>query len=268
MWQKSICGGTLINCLESNPKRNSMIKEEYARMYQLETNYWWYKALHEITSRYIQRNSNKNPPIEILDAGCGTGRMSEIAQQYGNVTSIDYSTDAVEFTKQRGIKNVTQQDLNQWKADRKYDVIICNDVLYHSAIKDDKQVIQTFYESLNKNGILILSFPAFDILRRHHDVVVSGARRYRRSAMTSFLQSIGFTIEKSSYRLPLLFLILLLKKFIEKIKTPSATESDLETLPNWLNNLLLSMAKMENQMIFSGINMPFGSSLFIVAKKC
>jgi hypothetical protein len=38
-------------------------------------------------------------------------------------------------------------------------------------------------------------------------------------------------------------------------------------LPSWLNKLFLRINRIENKLIISGINMPFGSSLFLVECK-
>lgn len=80
-----------------------MEKSEYLRMYKLESNFWWYKVLNELVDSTIGCYKPEGP-INILDAGCGTGRMMEINQKYGTVTGIDYSEDAVTYAKKEDSK--------------------------------------------------------------------------------------------------------------------------------------------------------------------
>jgi hypothetical protein len=35
----------------------------------------------------------------------------------------------------------------------------------------------------------------------------------------------------------------------------------------WLNNLLIKLGRVENKLLSAGWHMPWGSSLFVVAKK-
>lgn len=244
-----------------------MEKEEYATMHQLETDYWWYKALHELVESYVKKFF-KGEQLRILDAGCGTGRMIEILNNYGQVDGIDYSEEAIKFCRKRGLKNIEITDLNIWPPKTSlYDVIICLDVIYHSGIYNDFQVLKKFHTALKKNGILILNLPAFDVLRRSHDEQVWGKRRYERKSMVQNMEEIGFAIKKASYRLPHLYLIILTGKIIEKFFLPTSNKSDLRSLPPWLNQLLLYLNRFENKLIQLSFDMPFGSSLFLVVTK-
>jgi len=244
-----------------------MDKSEYARMYHLESNFWWYKVLHELVDTTI----NKNKPdgdIRILDAGCGTGRMMEICQKFGTVFGIDYSADAVGFAKKRGLNNVEMGDLNDYQFEKDtYNAVVCLDVLYHSAIQNDLAVIEKFYYTLKDDGILIINLPAFEYLKRSHDIVVHTKKRYRKKAFENDLKEIGFTILRSSYRMPHLYFIILISKLFSKKNKSNESESDLQELPAWLNSTLLFFGRVENRWLRNGFSIPMGSSLFTVAKK-
>jgi SAM-dependent methyltransferase len=244
-----------------------MDKSEYLRMYHLESTFWWYKVLHELVDFNIKKNK-KEEAISILDAGCGTGRMMEICQKYGTVSGIDFSTYAVCLAKKRGLSNIEIGDLNDYEFENKtYDTVVCLDVLYHSAIQNDLAVIEKFYHSLKTNGILIINLPAFDYLKRSHDIVVHTKKRYRKKAFENDLKEIGLTILKSGYRMPHLYFIILVSKLFRKKSRSNESESDLKELPAWLNTMLLFFGRLENWFFNHGMSLPIGSSLFIVAKK-
>jgi SAM-dependent methyltransferase len=242
-----------------------MEAHEYAKMFNLETHYWWYQGLNELVLHYIKQ-CRADTPLKILDAGCGTGRMTELLHEYGIIEGIDYSSVAIDFCKKRGLKNTTVMDLNTWEpAADMYDTIVSLDVIYHAGITDDIAILRKFYTALKPQGILILNLPAFDCLQREHDQVVFGKRRYQRYKTVRELNQIGFSCIVSTYRLPALFIFIMLKNLLSR-KQPSL-ESDLKELPTYINKFLFFINHIENKIITSGIRLPFGSSLFIVCKK-
>lgn len=244
-----------------------MEKDEYTRMYTLETSFWWYRVLHELVEAIIQKQKQKDE-IHILDAGCGTGRMMEICQKYGHVEGIDNSTYAVDYARKRGLEYVELGDLNEVQLKpNSYDIIVSLDVLYHAAIKDDRAILEKFYASLKEGGLLIINLPAFEYLKRSHDIVVHTKKRYRKKAFEKELQEAGFKSIHSSYRMPHLYFIILITKLFQPKPRVQASGSDLKEIPRWLNKLLLNMGRVENRLICHGIRMPVGSSLFVVAKK-
>lgn len=256
-----------------------MEKNEYYKMYRFENDYWWYRGLHELVTRFVSAyaNKHKNPGtgksepsgLHIFDAGCGTGRMMELLNSFGTVVGIDYSEEAVALCKERGLENAGQGDLNKWEPrDGVYDVIISNDVICTSGIDDDMEVITKFAKALKKDGIMILNLPAFKMLRRRHDIAVFGKRRYRKHETLSHLKEMGLVPLRASYRLPFLFLIIILQKnLIERFSKNSQVESDLKPLPSLINNVLLFLNRVENFWISLGLPVLFGSSLFLVMKK-
>ncbi|MGD2087516.1 MAG: class I SAM-dependent methyltransferase [Candidatus Aminicenantes bacterium] len=247
-----------------------MKKNEYHKMFEFENDYWWYRGLHELTRHYVVRFKHKksNEELKILDAGCGTGRMMELLEGYGIVEGIDHWEEAIFLCKKRGLKNIQKGDLNTWEPPAEvYDVIISNDVIYISTIADDMAVVEKFHRALKKNGILILNLPAFKVLQRKHDIAVFGVRRYRKKMTLRQLKEIGFVPVHASYRLPPLFFIMLVQKYVVDRLSKGEVESDLKELPYFINSFLLWMHRLENKIITAGIPLPFGSSLFLVCRK-
>ena len=102
--------------------------------------------------------------ISILDAGCGQGRISlPLAAEGHTVTGLDLSPDVIEkaqsYAKQSGLNiEYFVSDLNNidsFHSGRKYDCIICLEVLYMS--KDPLKILKSFLNLLKKDGLLIVS---------------------------------------------------------------------------------------------------------------
>ena len=245
-----------------------MQKKEYKTMFEFEDNYWWYNSLHEINKYYIDFYSNKNKDTKIFDAGCGTGKMLKILENYNFTEGIDISEEAILFCKKRNLKNIRKDDLNTWTAEKnKYDFIISSDVICSIGIKNETDILKKFYSSLKPNGKLILNLPALKILGRNHDKSVFIRKRYKKSNFIKEIKEIGFEINIATYRYFSLFFIILLKKFLEKFSKKQEIKSDLKPIPEWLNKLFRSISKIEKFFIVHGIYMPLGSSLFIVASQ-
>lgn len=242
-----------------------METQEYTSIYNLENSYWWYKILDSLIIHTAAKYF-KHKKIKVLDAGCGTGRMLEKLNSFGEVEGIDASPEAIKYCLLRGQTNVHLEDINNWDSKtKKYDLIVSLDVLYHETIADVDGVIKNFYEALNPNGILILNLPAFNLLKREHDNVVGGARRFRKSSFSKILIKNGFIITRLTYRLPLLFLLILFTKYSFGKKLQNS--SDLKMINPALNSILYKLHTIENKILESGLNFPFGSSLFTIAKK-
>ncbi len=242
-----------------------MKKEEYKLIYEFEQKYWWYRALHELVLKIIQKKFN-HKKLKILDAGCGTGELLSKLQNFEYTEGVDYSEEAIFYCKQRGLTNVSIQDLNLWKTDNRYNIIISLDVLYHTAIEDDLLIIDKFNSFLEKNGTIILNLPAFSFLKRNHDIIVSTKKRYKLKEFSNELEKRGFKVELGTYRVLPLFFIIFFQKIIEKIVKPKPT-SDLKLLPNFVNKILLFYNRIENYYILNISKLPLGSSVFIVANK-
>jgi hypothetical protein len=77
----------------------------------------------------------------------------------------------------------------------------------------------------------------------------------------------GFKVIYVTYRLPALFFIILMKRLWENVSKKNDIESDLTTLPCFINNLLLFFHRLENKMITKGVRFPIGVSIFLIAMK-
>jgi SAM-dependent methyltransferase len=245
---------------------------EYRRMFEAEDSHWWYVGLHELVMRHVTAESERSGrPLRILDAGCGTGRLMQLMSAYGEVEGYDASEEAVRYCHMRGVK-AGLADLNdlQLEADR-YDVITSIDVLYHAGIKDDVAVLKRLYAVLKPGGLLILNLVAHEFLRSTHDIAVHTRERYTRAMLCQRLMEAGFGITFASYRVSLLFPCVAVYRLLSRFAAcreadPGQVASDVSS-PLWLiNGLLVRIIRLENTVL-EVTSLPFGSSVFVVARK-
>lgn len=237
---------------------------EYQRMAAVEEAHWWYVGLHDLVIGLARSEAARfSRPLDILDAGCGTGRLCQLLQRLGRVTGCDIHPLALAATENRGIPTL-KRDLG---ADdlgvEQYDLITCIDVLYHRAVPDETAALLNLHRALRAGGLLILHLPAFEMLRGAHDLAVHGRRRYRRPHLIRLLESSGFTVEFASYRLFLLFLPALIWRCWTRLFPP---RSDLVSMP-LINRPFLRGLKTENRLLRLPLSLPLGTSVFALARK-
>jgi len=242
-------------------------------MFEAEEQHWWYAGLHALILTCIRRESQRlGRPLVIFDAGCGTGRLVQLMQQEGHrVEGCDAEEEALRFCRQRGLDSVGLADLNTLElAPAAYDVITSIDVLYHTAVRDDRAVMARLRRGLRPGGMLILNLVAHEFLRSTHDIAVHTRERYTRGMLCERLRESGFTIECSTYRVSFLFPFiaayrLLLRYALRPDANPQEVPSDTSLPHRFINVPLTMIMKMENKL-FKLIPLPFGSSLFVIAR--
>lgn len=246
---------------------------EYTRMYEAEDHHWWYVSLHELILATVQKESLRlGRTLDIFDAGCGTGRLCQLLEQQGHrVTGCDASDEALRLCNQRGVKGVFLADLNSINlVPASFDVITSIDVLYHTGIYDDIAVMERLRSGLKPGGMLIMNLVAYEFLRSAHDIAVHTRERYTRHVLKKRLSSAGLTITHATYRVSTIFPLIALHRIFTRLLTnktinPMDVQSDV-FLPHWLiGRTLLRLMRLEN-IVLNLITLPFGSSLFVVAR--
>lgn len=242
-----------------------MERDEYRLMYELEERHWWYAGLHELLLSTIREISGNVRTLKILDAGCGTGFMLKGLERFGNAFGIDISETALEYCRRRGLRRVARSSVTALPfADESYDVVLSADVLYHRDVGDDRRALSEIHRVLKKGGVLVMHVPAYEHLRRGHDERVHTRHRYTSGELSEKIRRNGFDLVKMNYRNSFLFLPFFILSLLERSR--HAAHSDLTHVAGPLNAFLLKLIRIENCLV-KKVNMPFGSSLFCIAKK-
>ncbi len=198
----------------------------------------------------------------ILDIGCGAGKVMDTLSSFGSVWGLDKSKTALSFCKKRGFRQLRHGDAaNTGFGDDFFDVTTLLDVLEHT--KENKTIQET-KRILKKNGILIITVPAYQWLWSRWDEVLRHKKRYTKSDLETIVKKYGFTVLRSSY----MYSFLLLPTFVfRKFKSHKKSyESDFLTNPAPLNLLLTFLSNIERFFVVRGW-IPYGTSLILVCKK-
>ncbi|MBI5357187.1 methyltransferase domain-containing protein [Candidatus Collierbacteria bacterium] len=246
--------------------------KEYYRLAKIEDSHWWYRSVHRLVIGEVIGQSTKAGPyfarpglIRILDAGCGTGGLTEQLSGLGSTVGIDISGLALGLKPHLKARYVNGSINDLPFADKSFNLITCISVFYHRQVSDKKAAAEIF-RVLKNGGKAIFIIPAFQWAFGSHDRAVHAARRYSMSSATALLKNAGFTIIKARYIFGMIFPEFVIKRFLDKIGVSNKMISDLAELPSWLNWIFELVCRFENWLA-KWVKLPFGSSIYIVIEK-
>jgi len=250
-----------------------MQPQDYAYLYELEENFWWFVGMREITQALLDRIIPAGSAGRILDAGCGTGGMMSQLERYAadnNVVGIDFSETALRFCVQGQHAELARASVSELPfGDSTFDLVTSFDVLQHVPDQKDAQAIAEFYRVLRPGGFVFIRVAAYQWMRSGHDDAIAVQRRYDLAELTAHLRRAGFTIRKASYANTLLFPVAAIKRLIFTPKGRADAESEVKPWPRslaWMNGLLSVPLKIE-ALALNRVDFPFGLSAICIGEK-
>ncbi|MBE7497848.1 MAG: methyltransferase domain-containing protein [Verrucomicrobiaceae bacterium] len=229
---------------------------QYEILRAVEDTHWWHAVLHRLVMGALRPLPDG---ARVLDAGCGTGGL---LARLGRLEAhgCDLSAAAVEHCRRRGLRHVQVGDVSSLPYESGgFDTVLSLDVLYHASV-NPARALDEMRRVLRPRGMLVVNVPALDCLRGAHDEAVCGARRYSRRSLTSLLENHGFTPERVQYWNAWLTAPLWLRRRFSR-----NPEGDLALPPRWMNTLL-ALGSHVDAHLCRVLRVPFGSSLFAVAR--
>lgn len=236
-----------------------MQKLQYDLMYKLENYHFWFLGKREFIKAVLPK---KNTRWQILDIGSGTGGTTKLLGNWGKVLCIENSNTAIKYLKIGNLKYKKMSIMNYHPEENRYDLVTLLDVLYHRHITNDTKVIQTAFQALKPNGLLLITDSALPYLMSYHDQLMHTRQRYYLGELEAKVRQTGFKIKKSSYIFFLIFPLFLLSRLVNKFIGYN-TVSHVNPL---LNILFLNICKIEARTL-KYFNLPIGSSIIILARK-
>lgn len=191
-------------------------------------------------------------------------------KEYTNLMGFDLSSYAVDICRE---SNLNVVHFNLKRISELYlpdyaDVIISNDTFYFFSMEWCRKIVKQCYQILKPKGLLILNIPACNAFRGIHDISVGIKHRFTKNDVCILFSNGKFNIIKTVYwpflLSPLIYLERLRQRIKMKVNPSFEVCSDIGMPRRFLNSFLAGITLFENRIFPIK---PFGSSLFLVAKK-
>ncbi len=238
--------------------------EAYKAQENYEDSHWWFQARAKIVSYLIT-------PLKgnILDFGCGTGLMLRKLQQTNSsqihIFGADHSSHSLDVC--RKIPGITLFDLrtdSNLLNQKKYDVILCMDVLEH--IEEQDPFLENLNSLLATNGRLLLTVPAYEFLWSGEDFVSHHIRRYTQNQLRKTLEKY-FDIQYISYFNFFLLPVILSYLFFLRLFMPkSMYETNVKPTSHLANTILEKIFSFE-RFLLKYVSFPVGHSIIVICNK-
>ncbi|MFA5775949.1 MAG: class I SAM-dependent methyltransferase [Patescibacteria group bacterium] len=238
----------------------------YENMFNNERDHWWYRGLRSLLFFWLGTLKVKN----VLDAGCGTGEnMHVLRSKKYNVYGFDVSDKAVSYCRKKGLEDVLRASISKLPyQDSLFDCIYCMDVFACLTQKEYQAALIEFKRCLKSHGYLIINVAALPFLFSNHDVAWKVKRRFLVKDIETDLKVQGFEIVKSTYRVFFLFPLAVVYKLFNKMyyRYSKDVPDHIDKVNVLLNGVFTGIMLAENYLLRL-INLPIGTSIFIVARK-
>ena len=221
--------------------------------------HWWNISRYSIICDLIK--SLRLPMnSRVLELGVGTGDLiSALA------FSFKIGIDSFRYNQPyHGFKFI-QGDINFLPLKKEsMDLLLLLDVLEHT--NQHEKVLKNIYAILKKDGILIMTVPAYEWLYSYWDRMLGHIRRYTIVGAKTVVRSAGFTVAKSSYFNSFILPLVIVFRLIKSMTRTKEKASDFISLPDSINAMFIYLSNIET-ILLHHMGIPFGLSVLIVAKK-
>ena len=245
----------------------------YRGQFELEDEHWWFRGRRAVIWALLARAGVTGPrrevsgSLQVLDAGCGTGRnMLEFAV-LGPIQGIEISSEAIEFCAARGISGITQAPIESMPfEDGSFDLVLATDVIEH--LDDDRAALTELHRVAAPGARLLVTVPAYKWLWGPHDEIYHHQRRYTLSRLRASLVASGWAPVLDSYFNSLLLAPAAVVRLLARVR-PGGREQrlDVNLTPPALNRLLLTPMEFEATLITRGVRFGAGVSIGIVCRR-
>ena len=244
----------------------------FTRLLKIEQRHFWHVGRCELIFDVISRNIPHSSDCRMLEIGCGNGGVLDLLRRNNiDMEGGDIFIEGLRCCRERtGSAPLYQIDVLALPFKEEYEIIGLFDVLEH--IEDDEKALSEINVALKKEGHLILTVPAFQVLWSQKDETARHRRRYSKKNLIAKLELSGFSVHKITYFVCFLFPLLAFMRLIgrlfykQKDQDGGSTDSIENKIIPIVNQFFLLSLRIEKYLI-RNINLPFGASIIVTAKK-
>jgi SAM-dependent methyltransferase len=239
----------------------------FSSLVELEEGNFWFRSRNRLIiwalRRYFPRARS------FMEIGCGTGYvLSGIREAFPALalSGSEIFTAGLCFAAGRlpGVE-LFQMNARDIPFREEFDVVGAFDVLEH--IREDEEVLAQMYQATRKSGGIILTVPQHAFLWSQTDEYARHVRRYSARDLKRKCERAGFKVVRMTSFVSLLLPLLIVSRAKQQLlreKVEDASEFKISPL---MNAALERALDAERAAIRSGLSLPAGGSLLLVARR-
>jgi SAM-dependent methyltransferase len=224
--------------------------------------HWYFRGRVTVISAALRRVL---PPrrLRLVDIGCGTGAILRVLADFGEAIGVEANDALLEVARASGLdarKGMLPHDLPiapGWA-----DVVLLLDVIEH--LDDDLGALRRVSSVLAAGGVLVLTVPAYPWLWSGHDDLLGHRRRYFAPGLRRLVERAGYRVERLTHFNTVLFPLIAGRRLYKQWLGDD--RHDLQRTGRTLNGVLEGLFSLERHLV-PAVTLPFGTSLFLVARR-
>ena len=238
----------------------------FAELARLEAGNFWFRARNRLIEWALRRYFPD--ARRFFEVGCGTGYvLAGLAEALPAlaVTGSEAAAEGLAFAARRAPRaTLIQMDARHIPFRHEFDVVAAFDVIEH--IEDDDGVLRALGEAVRPGGGLLLTVPQHRFLWSEFDARAGHVRRYRAAELSAKVIRSGFGIVRITSFVTLLLPIMLVSRLAQRAPAPGYDPLAEFRIARPLNWALERVLDLERLLIRSGMSLPAGGSLLVVAR--
>lgn len=252
----------------AQPEDGEGFRSEFFRdLATLEAGHFWFRARNRLIAHFLSRSFPEAKSF--LEIGCGTGYvLSELAARFPGLqlSGGEYFAAGLPFAAARVPgASLYQMDARHIPFVDEFDVIGAFDVLEH--IREDNDALKSITRALRPGGGIILTVPQHRWLWSPTDKYACHQRRYTRKELLKKIMTAGLRVEVATSFVSLLLPAMILSRRGQSKESRGNDPLGELRLHPAMNIFCSAVMQSEYGLIRSGMRLPVGGSLLVVAKK-
>jgi len=226
--------------------------------------HWYYTSKWQAIKQFLPKKQGAGC---LWDIGGGSGYFSKralLSEHAEHATSIDIGYDAPE---DEILPNGAKLDFRTERPEGTADIILFMDVLEH--VDDDVALLKQYGDHLSKDGIIVITVPAFQFLWSAHDVFLEHKRRYTKAMLWETIHKAGYEPVKTRFFFGSLFPLIAIIRVFQRLLMRSkkmAPESSLKQHSRPINTLLTIIHSIERAVMMPW-NSLYGLSIICTVRR-
>lgn len=244
--------------------------DSFERLSRIENKNFWFASRNRIIRYFVNKAASETRVekyFDFLEIGCGTGYVLQGLKGVKNIQLVgsEIHVEGLKYAREKLPEvELIQLDARTIPFRDKFHAIGAFDVLEH--ITEDELVLENIFGALRQGGYLYITVPQYMFMWSYFDDIAFHKRRYSKAELLRKVKNSGFKIKYCGGFVFTLFPLMVLSRFIRQGKMPENENNELE-VGAFANAILSIFMIMDEWLMKTGLQLPWGGSLILVAQK-